>query len=71
MFSINWAKEEKCIKIYVCNDYILLIIKVILDFFLKIEKQKNPNFNLKIGFNKNIFNFYKSEFYKNKCFLRN
>ena len=38
-------------------------------FFPINKKTKNINFSLKIGFNKNIFNYNKSEFYKNKCLL--
>jgi len=69
MFSINWAKEERTAKSLFINDYMLFYNKGYVGFFPLNKKTKNINFDLRIGFNKNIFNPHKSEFYKNKCLL--
>jgi len=51
------------------NDSIFLYNKGYFGFFPLNRKTKKANFKLKIGFNKHIFNWRKSEFYKNKCSL--
>ncbi len=70
MFAINWAKEEDSIqKNLFVDDYAFFYNKGYIGFFPKNRKTKKIDFSFKIGFNKNIFNFRKSEFYKNKCVL--